>query len=267
MTRPRKARLTTASVVVLLLVPALAAGCAKRAATTRRQTETAPRTQAEAQVQQPVWRTIDRNALADSLGWSQVSRGNTAARRIALTFDAGSGAQYAPAILDALKAAELHCTFFITGQFADANPAIMSRLAAEGHELGNHSYSHPHFTQLSPAEVTSQLDRTEAAVKRSTGLSTKPYFRFPYGAGSNALVQQINGMGYIGALWTFDTLDSIEGTTPETIRARVAKYAAPGAIVLMHLGSPQEAQVLPAVIGDLKTSGYEIVTLSEVLSH
>jgi peptidoglycan-N-acetylglucosamine deacetylase len=262
-TRPGSARLAATAVMVMLLVPALGAGCAGHAATTRQ----APRTQPVAQERQPAWRAIDRNALAASLGWGQVSRGNTAARRIALTFDAGSSAQYAPPILDALKSAGLHCTFFITGQFADANPSIMARLAAEGHELGNHSYSHPRFTQLPPAEVTSQLDRTEAAVERTTGLSTKPYFRFPYGAGSNALVQQVNGMGYIGVLWTFDTLDSIEGTTPEAIRSRVSERAVPGAIVLMHLGSPQEAQALPTVMRDLEASGYELVTLSEVLSR
>jgi peptidoglycan/xylan/chitin deacetylase (PgdA/CDA1 family) len=272
---PVRARLTTVTAVALMVALASCAGCAQRFEPAREESAPAAAARAEksssipskSTEQQPAWRTIDRAALVNSLGWGQVSRGNTADRRIALTFDAGSGGQYAPAILDALKARGLHCTFFIAGQFAEANPSIMNRLAAEGHELGNHSYSHPRFTGLSPDEVSAQLEKTEAAVMRSTGISTKPYFRFPYGAGSDPLVRQINGAGYIGVLWTFDTLDSIAETTPETVRARVAQYACPGAIVLMHLGSPQEAMVLPAVIGDLEASGYRMVTLTEVLSR
>ena len=116
-----------------------------------------------------------------------------------------------------------------------------------------------------PEQVSSEISRTEERVKLLTGLSTRPYFRFPYGAGSDALVKQINGMGYIGVLWTFDTLDSM-GASSQTIIDRVAKYASPGAIVLMHCGFAEEAKALPLVIKELEGAGYQIVTLSEVLS-
>ncbi|HEY5526699.1 MAG TPA: polysaccharide deacetylase family protein [Candidatus Anoxymicrobiaceae bacterium] len=212
----------------------------------------------------PRWKLEDRNALATSLGWGQVSRGKTTSKRIALTFDAGADAGATAKILDTLKDAELHCTFFITGQFATQYPDLVKRLAAEGHELGNHSWSHPHFPELTQAQVSSEVTRTELAVKKLTGLDTKPYFRFPYGAGSTALVKQLNSMGYIGVLWTFDTLDS-EGAKADEIRSRVAKYAVPGAICLMHCGSTEESTALPGVISDLQNSGYKIVTLTEVL--
>ena len=216
----------------------------------------------------PAWRSIDREKLAEKLGWWDVTRGNpSSGKLIALTFDAGADGEYTGSILDALKARGLHCTFFLTGQFASAYPATVKRIALEGHELGNHSWSHPKFDGITPAEAASQLSRTETKVKSLTGLSTKPYFRFPYGWKSDALIRQVNGMGYLSVSWTFDTLDSLAGTSPETIRARVNEYASPGAIVLMHCGSKQESEILPSVLDDLGASGYRVVTLSEVLNR
>jgi peptidoglycan-N-acetylglucosamine deacetylase len=252
--------------VVLLLLAAVPVGCTSSSGRTREHYSAPAAEKAKVdQASQPSWRKIDRTALVSSLGWGQVSRGNTALNRVALTFDAGSGSASSPAILDSLKAAGLRCTFFVTGQFAESNPAVMKRIAAEGHEIGNHSYSHPRFTTISAQEVSSQLARTEAAVKASTGLSTKPYFRFPYGLGSDALIRQINGEGYLCVLWTIDTVDWDPATSADAIHSRVMQRLSPGVIVLMHADSPQEAQVLPAIIGDLEAANYEIVTLSEVL--
>jgi peptidoglycan-N-acetylglucosamine deacetylase len=210
------------------------------------------------------WRAVDRTALATSLGWGQVSTGNRNARRMALTFDAGADAGATSQVLDELKAAGVQCTFFITGQFATSNPELVQRIYADGHEMGNHSWSHPRFTGLSTAEVASQIDRTEQLVHQLTGMTTRPYFRFPYGAGSAALVKEINGLGYMGVLWTFDTLDSL-GASAAAIESRVNSHATPGAIVLMHCAAPEEARALPLVISDLHAAGYDLVTLTEVL--
>lgn len=218
----------------------------------------------KAMASQPAWRNVNRVELAARLGWGQVSGGSAVARRIALTFDAGADAGGTPAVLDTLKAAGAHCTFFLTGQFAESNPDLVQRMVREGHEVGNHSYSHPRFTSLSPEEVARQLSGTEDAVRSLTGSSTKPYFRFPYGAGSADLVKQVNAQGYLCVLWTFDTLDSL-GATADVIRQRVNKYARPGAIALMHCGSVEEAKALPGVMRDLDVEGYGIVTLTEVL--
>lgn len=230
----------------------------------REEAEVAPEPEPEPPPR-PSWRTVDRNALAASLGWGEVTSGNKAGVKIALTFDAGSGGEPVPAILDALKAAGIHSTFFLTGQFADTYPDIVKRIAGEGHELGNHSYTHPRFTTITPEEARSQVERTEARVLELTGLSTKPYFRFPYGSSNTALVKQLNDMGYLSVFWTLDTLDWEPGITPEQIIARVSR-AGPGTIVLLHCGSAQEAQALPVVIGNLRAAGYEPVTLTEALS-
>jgi peptidoglycan/xylan/chitin deacetylase (PgdA/CDA1 family) len=214
----------------------------------------------------PAWRLVNKSLLAAGHGWGQVSRGGTSRRLIALTFDAGADANDAAGILDTLSRNGLHCTFFLTGDFVKAYPGLAGRIASEGHELGNHSFSHPRFTELSAGEVESQIARTEEAVKKLTGLSTRPYFRFPYGLGSSGLVKEINALGYIGVLWTFDSLDSM-GASAAAIRERISKYACPGAIVLMHCGSVEEAKALPDVIADLQAAQYRIVTLTEVLAN
>ncbi|MBU4193476.1 MAG: polysaccharide deacetylase family protein [Actinobacteria bacterium] len=214
----------------------------------------------------PGWRRVDRVALAQSLGYGEVSRGSTSANRIALTFDGGSGAEHTPAILETLEAAGVKATFFITGQFAESFPEMVRRMADDGHEFGNHSYNHPRFTGISAAEAHSQISRTEAKVVELTGISTVPYLRFPYGARNASLVRQVNALGYMSVFWTVDTLDWMPDKTCEQIRSRVMSNACPGAIVLMHCNSSQEARVLGSIIEDLQAAGYEVVTLTEVLA-
>lgn len=196
----------------------------------------------------------------------QITNGNQLKMDIALTFDAGSGAEYATTILDELKAANLRCTIFVTGEFAAIYPDILKRIVADGHEVGNHSYSHPDFLKLSAAEVQYQLVHTEETINAIAGVSTKPYFRFPYGNDSESLINEVNANGYLCVRWAADTIDWDPNTTCEQIQARVARGTAPGAIILMHLGSPQEGQILPVLIQSLQNQGYNIVTISELLS-
>lgn len=214
----------------------------------------------------PAWKRIDRQALADALGWGEVSQGRTDLKRVALTFDAGASGVPTPAILDCLKREGLHVTFFLTGRFADQYPELVQRMAAEGHELANHSYTHPRFTETGAESLVEEIARTERRIAELTGLSTKPYFRFPYGARNHSLIETANAQGYLSIYWTLDTLDWMVSTTPEEIRARVKRSVVPGSIILMHCGSQQETQALPLVIQDLRQMGYEIVTLTEVLS-
>ncbi len=214
----------------------------------------------------PAWRRVDRVALAQSLGYGEVTRGNTSANRVALTFDAGSGAEHTPAILDALEAAGVKATFFITGQFAESFPDMVRRMAADGHEFGNHSYNHPRFTDISAAEIRSQIARTEAKVMELTGISTVPYFRFPYGARNARVIRQVNDLSYMSIYWTVDILDWMPDRTCEQIRSRVMSNVCPGAILLMHCNSPQAGQALGSIIEDLRAAGYEVITLTELLA-
>ena len=111
-----------------------------------------------------------------------VSKGPVEAQEIAMTFDVAYDVRYTAAFLDVLKAFAVPATIFVTGEWADTNPDLVGRMAAEGHLVANHSYSHPDFRTISDAEVADQLARADAAISSRTGRSTKPYFRPPYGA-------------------------------------------------------------------------------------
>src|SRR5262249_53566834 len=99
----------------------------------------------------------------------EVDRGPTARKRIALTFDAGSSASPTPAILAALRDQDLRCTFFLTGRWTEQNPEVVRQIAEAGHELGNHTYTHPDLTHVPDARVRSELERTEEEVRRVAG--------------------------------------------------------------------------------------------------
>ena len=210
------------------------------------------------------WRTVDRASLAAACGWGEVSRANTSKRCIALTFDIESSGGLANSILDILKQKSVHSTLFVTGGFPGTYPGVVQRMAAEGHEIANHSMSHAMFTRISGAQVSSELAGTEAAVRQATGYSTKPYFRFPYGDRNGALIRQVNAEGYLSVYWTIDPQEWRSGASAEGVRATVVSQACNGAIVLMHDRATTVA-ALPGIIDDLRARGYSLVTLTEAL--
>lgn len=158
-------------------------------------------------------------------------------------------------------------TFFLTGKWCEQNPGLVRQIAAEGHEIGNHTYSHPDLRNCTDEQIVDELVRTEELVKSLTGQSTKPYFRPPFG-GRNARVLQVAGeQGYTSVYWSLDCWDAYKkGITAEQITSRVLDRIQGGDIVLMHCGSAATAQALPGLIAALKERGFEIVKVSELMS-
>ncbi|MHB1160954.1 MAG: polysaccharide deacetylase family protein [Chloroflexota bacterium] len=187
--------------------------------------------------------------------------------RLALTFDGGASSAPTPAILNALREAGVRATMFMTAEFVEQNPELVVQMARDGHEFGNHSATHPDMTRLSDEEIVSQLDRLEKAVYTLTGRSTRPWFRPPYGAHDDRVARVVAEQGYYTVMWTADSADWREDVAPATVAGRLLKYAAPGAVLIEHLGSPQSAQVLPEVLAQLKERGFSFGTLSEVYGH
>ncbi len=185
---------------------------------------------------------------------------------IALTFDAGSDRGYAVQILDTLKANGIHATFGMTGQWAQKNPDLVKRMVNEGHTLINHSWDHPDFATISTSDIASQLQRTDDLVKSLTGKSTLPYFRPPYGAYNQSVLDAVAANGYrYSIMWTVDTL-GWKGATVSEIRQRVLDAAAPGAIVLMHVGeASQDYAALQGMINDLRAKGYRFASVNDML--
>jgi len=194
---------------------------------------------------------------------------------VALTFDCGSNDAGVPAILSALRSSGATATFTLTGVFAQTYPQVAREIAADGYDIGNHTYNHMDMTTLSLAQAQNEVTQAAAIIERVTGRNPQPIFRFPYGAWNSQLLQMVNSLGYGSFFWTVDTL-GWEGTTPtssspggqsvQSVEQRALGSLTPGEIILMHCGSAPDgttldADALPAVIAGIKAAGYHFVTL------
>ncbi|MBT2515428.1 polysaccharide deacetylase family protein [Arthrobacter sp. ISL-30] len=195
-----------------------------------------------------------------------------AGRVVALTFDAGANAAGLPKILSTLSAKGVRGTFFLTGNWAAANPAGVSQIAAAGHPIGNHSMTHPGFTGLSDDRIAQEVLAAEQAI-RAAGGDPRPLFRFPYGERDARTIAAVNGLGYVAVRWTVDTLGwkgTSGGISTQTVTDRVLASLQPGEIVLMHIGSNPDddstldADALSQMIDRISAAGYGFVTLGEL---
>ena len=209
--------------------------------------------------------TPDLSQLPYEVLAQEVIRGGQDHPAVALTLDGGSVATYTPAMLETLREHEVRITIFITGQFAERYPELVHEMIADGHEIGNHSYAHPDFTELDDDTIRRELARTEEIIKQVAGISTKPWFRAPYGARNHHVVDVVAREGYRSIYWTIDTIDWREDATPALIMQRIRDRLDNGVIILAHLGSYQTMEALPDILTELKEGGYRIVTVSELL--
>ncbi len=200
-------------------------------------------------------------------GFAQVvRRADTSSKTVYLTFDAGSDTGFTAQILDTLKANGIVAAFGVTGRWAEQNPDLVRRIAQEGHSIINHSYDHPSFTgrstnvpALTQAKRWEQLDKTEGIIQDLAGVSTKPYFRPPYGDYDDSVNADLYARGYLyNVMWTVDSL-GWNGLAAEAIVERCVSLAEPGAIYVFHVGSAsQDAAALQAIIDGLREMGYTI---------
>ena len=209
-----------------------------------------------------------RTASTPFITAGEVSRGSTSSPKIALTFDAGAAGEPVDKILKTLAKHGLHCTFFLTGKWIERYPDLARRIVAEGHEIGNHTYSHPRLTSLSDKDIGEQVERTEQLALRITGASTKPLFRPPFGARDKHVLGVLGKMGYRSIYWHVDCWDSIKrGITSDEITQRVLKLVRNGSIVLMHCGSQATANALDGLLTELEARGYKPVTVGRLLGQ
>jgi peptidoglycan/xylan/chitin deacetylase (PgdA/CDA1 family) len=209
-----------------------------------------------------------------------VSRGSTSRRMVSYTFDAGADVGYTSQILDFLEANGIPASFGMTGRWADTNPTHVQRIAAEGHHLFNHTWSHDSLTgystnrgPLSPARRTDELVRTNNRVRSLTGTGTRPYFRPPYGDHDAGVLRDVGANGYTtNVMWSVDSL-GWNGLTAAQICSRVvgamdaATNGGNGFIVLFHVGAAsQDANALPCITSALRARGFTFGTVPQVLA-
>jgi peptidoglycan/xylan/chitin deacetylase (PgdA/CDA1 family) len=182
---------------------------------------------------------------------------------IALTFDDGPHAGKTEKLLAVLRDAHVPATFFVVGKMANRYPQIIREIARDGHELANHTYSHPNLSRLSDEAVIAELEQTRDVVQRLTGQDTY-LFRPPGGDFSRRMVRLTTKSGYRMVLWTIMSHD-VEGATPPVMTQHILRDAKDGGIILMHSGMKSTIDMLPKVIAQLRGRGYHFVTVSTLL--
>lgn len=183
---------------------------------------------------------------------------------VALTFDDGPHPQNTPALLDILAARRQRATFYVIGRLVQAYPDIARRIVAEGHELGNHTWTHPTLSTLGDARVLSEIDRTQEVIWRTVG-HVPVTMRPPYGAFSprqSRMLQAARNLPTI--IWSVDPQDW-RRPGPAVVADRMVRGARPGAIILAHDIHAPTIRAVPAVLDGLLARGLNSVTLSEML--
>src|SRR5881397_3590047 len=183
---------------------------------------------------------------------------------IAITFDDGPSATLTPKLLDLLAARHIKATFFVIGENVAEHPEIVARAAREGHEIGNHSWSHPNFGKMSDDNVRSQLRRTDDAIRSATG-NRPTLMRPPYGSITAREKHWIHDeFGYRIILWDVDPYDW-KRPGPAVVRNRILKETQPGSIVLSHDIHPGTIEDMPSTFDALEAKGFKFVTVPELI--
>ena len=184
---------------------------------------------------------------------------------VALTFDDGPHPELTPQLLDVLRQQGVRATFYVIGRNVDTYPEIARRIVAEGHEIANHTYNHPHLTQVGAARLDSEITRTTEAIQRATG-RRPTNMRPPYGS-INARVEEalLRKHGLDVIMWSVDPLDW-RRPGAEVVRQRLVDGATPGGILLAHDIHPGTIEAMSGTISDLKAKGYGFATVSQLLA-
>ncbi|WP_067169569.1 polysaccharide deacetylase family protein [Microtetraspora niveoalba] len=182
-------------------------------------------------------------------------------RCVALTFDDGPGS-YTPRVLDLLARHRARATFFLVGEMIDKTDwPVLRRMAAEGHELGNHTWDHHDLTSLGDAALRREIVRTQRLVREVTGVRMRG-MRPPYGATDGRVAREARRLGLGQVLWAIDTLDWRDRVPKLVVRRSTA--AKPGEIVLMHDIHKTTVDALPRLLDVFDKKGFTYVTVSEL---
>ncbi|SEG93793.1 Peptidoglycan/xylan/chitin deacetylase, PgdA/CDA1 family [Nonomuraea solani] len=237
------------------------ASCVTQSVPRRPEQAMAPIVPARPVVVDPV--ILARRLASMQAGWPR-SRAFDCARLkcVALTFDDGPG-EHTLRLLDLLRSRDVRATFFVVGQMvaADKGGHTTRRIVHDGHEIGNHSWSHPALAGLSHEELKHQLKHTENIVRKLTGVRMR-VMRPPYGATDHEVAAETRREGLAQILWNVDTLDWRDRVA--TTVAKRAGEAKPGSIVLLHDIHRSTVDAVPAMLDKLGGKGYTFVTVSEL---
>lgn len=196
--------------------------------------------------------------------------GDTSKKVIYLTFDAGYENGYTASILDALKKHNIHVTFFLVGNYVNTSPELVKRMLAEGHNVANHTYSHPNMSSISSMEsFRKELESLEKAFEEATGQKMKKYYRPPQGKYSVNNLKMAKEMGYKTFFWSLAYVDWYNDKQPtkEYAFKKLLSRIHPGAIVLLHSTSKTNSEILDELLTKWEEMGYTFGSLDDLVKE
>ena len=184
-------------------------------------------------------------------------------KQVAISFDAAWGDEQTNQLLDILDEEDVKATFFLVGDWVDNFPDDVKEIASRGHDVGNHSDTHPHMPQLDISGETDEIRKCNEKIEAITG-HAPTLFRAPYGDYNNDVVRTVKSLGMYCVQWDVDSLDW-KDPTPEQMCQNVLSKVKDGSIVLMHNGAKNTPAALPSIIEGIKDKGYEIVLIKDLI--
>lgn len=192
--------------------------------------------------------------------------GNPEEKKIYLTFDAGFENGYTPTILDVLKKNDVKAAFFLVGNYIKTSPDLVKRMEAEGHIVGNHTFSHPDMSKISAMEAfKKEISKLEEIYKETTGNDMLKFYRPPQGKYNEENLKHAHELGYKTIFWSLAYVDWLTDKQPSKEHAfeKLARIH-PGAIVLLHSTSKTNSEILDELINKWKSEGYTFAPLTEL---
>ncbi|MGG3451057.1 polysaccharide deacetylase family protein [Domibacillus aminovorans] len=211
-----------------------------------------------------VYKEVSPNVHLEDLGPEPIYRGNLEKPMVALLINVAWGNEYIPKILKTLNDHQAKATFFFDGSWVKKNPDLAKMIREEGHEIGNHAYSHPDLNQRSQEETMDELKKTNDVIEGTLGIKPK-WFAPPSGSFNQVTVNVADQLGMKTILWTVDTVDWKKPSTSEMV-SRVVSKVENGSMVLMHPTKPV-AEGLNTMITEIQAKGHQLGTVSDLMSE
>ena len=181
----------------------------------------------------------------------------------AISFDAAWGNEQTEELLDILDKYDVKATFFLVKQWVDDYPDSVKEIASRGHDIGNHSSTHPHMNSLSAESQLEEIHSCNEAIKALTD-NAPTLFRAPYGEYNDSLVECVNAEDMHCVQWNIDSLDWKDPSAEQIVK-KISDNLCPGSIILMHNGAKNTPAALPDIIESIQSKGYEIVLIKDLI--
>jgi len=185
-------------------------------------------------------------------------------KQVAISFDAAWGNDDTQQLIDILAEYKVPATFFVVGAWVDKYPESVKALADAGHQIQNHSNTHPHMPQLSKEQMKDEIESCNEKIKKITGVCPT-LLRPPYGDYDNVLIETMTELNMNTIQWDVDSLDWKDNASPESICHRVTSKVKNGSIVLFHNDADHTPAALPNILKCLKDEGYEFVFINDLI--